>query len=521
MAPSRPSVGAAPEGALSLTESHRDAFGRGTIAALGALLIVSAGAKAALALNWRGYMTGDDLEIVQVAAKYAAGVIYSPWELRCLFHPLVLVWPVMKLAVLAGASDPGTLDLFASVPTLFFSTLSVGLVALLARRWGWPARTALAAAFLYAFAWLALAFGGTPYPRPISTAMLLAAFVLASKKGRPIAACLAAGALTGAAFAVRWSEGVVLLPLLGWTFWRYRDLRRCTAIVAGFAAGASLCAGLVDWLTWGRPFASLFAFVRIMWLEIPEARLAREEGFGWYFYSVLRWLGPVLLLLILYGVRNRRARPPILVGTAIVVLMSCFAHKEWRYLQVAMPFLAMGAAGGWELLRARGLRGLAAAALIVCVPYGFERSAATLGDKVTSGLTAARYLRAMRPRPHILALEQTWAYGEHLWLGNDVEIRELEYRKPFRPSALQAAAGAEIVGGYAQHFDRASLSKLAALGFRPLISFSGGKSYECSLFGRGAFAPLRPAGSPTASDTAVPQPASRHAATLPRSPETR
>jgi hypothetical protein len=426
----------------------------------------------------------------------------------------------MKAGVLAGATDPATLDLLAALPTLFFSSLSVVLVALLARRWGWPVPAALAAAFLYGAAWLPLAYGASPYPRPISTALLLAAFVFATSERRPAAACLAAGALAGAAFAVRWSEGVVLVPLLGWTYWRFRDLRRCAALLAGFAGAACLCAGLVDWLTWGKPFASLFAFVRIMWLEIPEARLAREEGFGWYLYSLLRWLGPILLVLTLYGARSRRSRPALAVGAGIVVLVSCFAHKEWRYLQAAVPFLAMAAAGGWERLRERGLRVVAAAALLLCIPYGLERASATLGDRVESGLAAARYIRAMRPPPRVLALEQTWAYGEHLWLGNAVEIREIEYNKPFRAGAIRrAAAGADVVGAYAQHFDRASLEELAALGFRPLVSFPRGKSFECSLFGRGAFAP-EPRRRDEASETAVPARRTSLPSTIPRAPGT-
>ncbi|MDQ6893237.1 MAG: hypothetical protein M3167_11240 [Acidobacteriota bacterium] len=458
---------------------------------------------------------------MQAAAKYAAGVSYSPWVLRCLFHPLVLVWPVMKAGVLAGASDPGSFDFLAALPTLFFSSLSVALVALLARRWGWPISTALAAAFLYGVAWLPLAYGASPYPRPISTALLLAAFVLATSERRPSAACLAAGALAGAAFAVRWSEGAVLLPLVAWTWWRYGDLRRCAALLAGFAAGAFLCAGLVDWLTWGTPFASLFAFVRIMWLEIPDARLAREKGFVWYLYSILRWLGPILLLLILYGARIRRYRPALVLGAGIVILMSCFAHKEWRYLQAAVPFLAMAAAGGWERLRERGLRAVAAAALLLSLPYGLERASATLGDRVASGLAAARYVRAMRPPPRVLALEQTWAYGEHLWLGNAVEIREIEYNKPFRAGAIrQAAAGADVVGAYAQHVDRASLEELAALGFRPLVSFPRVRSFECSLFGRGAFAPRAPRQRNGASETAAPARWTPLASTIPRAPET-
>jgi hypothetical protein len=422
----------------------------------------------------------------------------------------------MKAGVLAGASDPATFDFLAALPTLVFSSLSVALVALLARRWGWPVPTALAAAFLYGVAWLPLAYGASPYPRPISTALLLAAFILVTTERRAAAACFTAGCLAGAAFAVRWSEGVVLLPLLAWTWWRFHDARRCAALLAGFAAGACLCAGLVDWLTWGKPFASLFAFFRIMWLEIPEARLAREENFVWYFYSILRWLGPILLLLILYSVRERRYRPALALGAGIVLLMSCFAHKEWRYLQAAVPFLAMAAAGGWERLRERGWRAAAAAALLLCIPYGLERASATLGDRVSSGLAAARYIQAMRPQPRVLALEQTWAYGEHLWLGNAVEIREIEYNKPFRAGAIRRdAAGADVVGGYAQHFDRASLRELAALGFRPLVSFPRGKSFECSLFGRGAFAP---GARRAASETAAGEGETHRASTIPRAP---
>jgi hypothetical protein len=197
-----------------------------------------------------------------------------------------------------------------------------------------------------------------------------------------------------------------------------------------------------------------------------------------------------------------------------------------------MPFLAMGAAAGWERLPERGRdwegrqgklswKVLAAASLALCVPYGIERASATLGDRVSSGLAAARYLRAMRPQPRLLALEQTWAYGEHLWLGNDVEIREIEYNKPFRPGAIRRdAAGADVVGGYAQHFDRRSLEELAALGFRPLVSFSGGKSYECSLFGRGAFAPARRAPAGGASERDSPAPAIPQPSTTPHAPGT-
>ena len=70
-------------------------------------------------------------------------------------------------------------------------------------------------------------------------------------------------------------------------------------LLAGFAAGSALCAGLVDWLTWGRPFASLASFVRIMWLEMPGIRLAIEtsEGIESVIHMKTLHLGPEELLV--------------------------------------------------------------------------------------------------------------------------------------------------------------------------------------------------------------------------------
>ena len=50
---------------------------------------------------------GCALEIVETAAKYAAGLDYQPWSLRCLFHPLVLTWPLLRVGVLAPAREHG------------------------------------------------------------------------------------------------------------------------------------------------------------------------------------------------------------------------------------------------------------------------------------------------------------------------------------------------------------------------------------------------------------------------------
>ncbi len=445
-----------------------------------------------LALAWRfpGYLTGDDLEIVQMAARYAAGVSYQPWVLRCLFEPLVFVWPVMKTAVLAGARDPAVLSWTAAIPSALASSLSILLVASLARRCGFSPATAAIASFLYAVHWLPLAYGATPFPRPISTALLLGAFVLVSSPSVRPRAAFAAGALAGAAFAVRWSEGVALIPLLGWTIWRSRSRNHAIVLLAGFSAGAFLCAGITDWVTWGAPFRSLVQFFRIMYLEIPASRLAQEDPFYQYLWDVFHWAGPVAVALLFPAWKDRRSRAPLAVLGVTVLALSAFAHKEWRYLQFAIPFLCLSAAAGWQHLRERRRGVLATLALVLSAAFGLERTWTLLRNKSQAEIAAARYIRSLSPRPRAIAFEQMWAYGEHLWLGNEVRLTEIEYGHPLRPRAIRdAATGADLVGVYARHLDELGRAELAAGGFREIARFRRDLSYECVLFAGRGFVP--------------------------------
>jgi phosphatidylinositol glycan class B len=451
---------------------------------LPALLGSTAALKLFFAWRFDGFMTGDDLEIVESAAKYAVGLSYQPWGIRCLFHPLALVWPVMKAAALLGAIDPGVLSWTAAIPTALFSTAAIALVYALGRQWSWSPAAASAAAFLYAFHWLPLAYGSAPYPRPISAAMLVAAFLLASHPA-PAWRVWAAGVLAGVAFAVRWSEGVILIPLMAWTAWRFRDPRRVATLAGGFIVGAFLSAGLFDWATYGSPFQSLRAFVQTMYLEIPTSRLAQEAPFYDYGWTILRWAGPVQVLLLCLAWKDRRSWRPSLLFLSIVALMSLFAHKEWRYLQSAVPFLALAAALGWERLRVSGRPWLAAAALLLASGWGVERAVSRLSQKSQPAIVAARFLRTLQPAPSVLALEQNWAYGNRLYLGNRVEIRDIVWQRPLTRLAIrEAGMGADVVAVYADHLGDPAKEELKALGFRELAHFRKDAGRECVLYAR-------------------------------------
>ena len=443
---------------------------------------------------------------MQTAAKYALAVRYEPWVLRCLFHPIALVAPILKLGDWLGARDPRVVTWLAALPTAVFSTAAIGLTAALARRFGLSARAAGVAAFFYAFAWLPLAYGASPFPRPISTALLLSAFLAADSPRADIGPGLAAGILAGAAFAVRWSEGIVLIPLCAWAAWRSRSAaalrgaaslpsasRRVLAILGGFVLGTLLFAGLTDWLTWGAPLKSLSEYFQIMYAERPPIQ---DQPIWDYLYTAPHWAGPILLPLLIPAWKETRARPAMALFASIVALLSLFSHKEWRYVQAAVPFLAISAAAGWERLWTRGPRVLAAAAILLAVPYGIERSVSLLSNRSASEIDAARFIVSLRPRPRVLAFVQQWAFGEHLYLGNDVEIREIELFRPVRPRAIrEATATADVAAVYAMYLDDAGRREFERLGFRQIARFQRLRAYECLVFGRGPFAAvIQPSG---------------------------
>jgi hypothetical protein len=236
--------------------------------------------------------------VVETALRYSSDFAYAPWSLRNLFHPVVLVAPLLRLAGFLRALTSAAAPFLAAVPTALASTAAIALLFALVRRLGESESVALAAAFLYAVHWLPWAYGGTPYPRPISTALFLAALLLGTFQRRPILCGALAGALAACVCAVRFSEGILLVPLLGFFWTRSRDLRPLGAVGAGFGVGALLFLGVFDWLTWGAPFRSLSEFARIMIVGSPTPVASWVKP--WYHYgkNVLQWLSPVPLLLI-------------------------------------------------------------------------------------------------------------------------------------------------------------------------------------------------------------------------------
>jgi hypothetical protein len=442
------------------------------------ILAVSTLARLYLARRFYGFLSGDDLEVVQTAAKYALGLEYEPWTLRCVFHPLVLVAPILRIA---EPSDPLVVAWLAALPTILAVSATIWLLFRLSLGLGLTRPASALAALFYALHGLPFGYGSTQFPRPISTMCFVLALLLALQTRKAL--LFVAGLWIGAAFAIRFSEGVLALPLLALIWWRHRSLAALGAAAAGGLLGALLFAGVTDWLTWGRPFASLAEFVRIM--QGPDRPEFPRYDKPWYWYgtSILQWAGPVAVVLALVAVRRPVARVPLLLFSLVVLCYSLFAYKAYRYVQAAIPLLAilMGIGAARLLSASRpAIRSLGWALLLLAPVWGIERSLALLRDKSRTAVDAALWMRTLQPRR--VLLEQQWAYGGSLTFGNGVEIRDLEPRQPLGLAGRELS-GVDAAAFYERDLGEPDRSVLGARGLRQVLRVEG-RPKTVTVYGR-------------------------------------
>lgn len=116
-------------------------------------------------------------------------------------------------------------------------------------------------------------------------------------------------------------------------FFCWRNRSRRIALLAAGAAIPVLLFGLVDWVTWGRPWQSLIAYVQ---MNVMQNRSSLYGTAPWFTYI---WVLPVLLIpSCLFWRRGARRCPFLVVFVLIFVAAhSAIAHKEERFLLPIIP----------------------------------------------------------------------------------------------------------------------------------------------------------------------------------------
>jgi hypothetical protein len=449
-------------------------------------LVVAITTALRLFFAWRffGFQGGDDVEVLEEAFRSALGLDYHPWNVRNLFLPNVLVAPFVRLGNVLGLHETFPLVLCATVPFVVSASLNIVLTYMLALRWLGDRATARAAMAIYAFHWLPLAYGSMPYPRTASTACVLFGVMAMSGTGKDARRGVLAGIALSFAFAVRYSEGMYLLPLLLVAAGEERraSRRRVLGVLGGFAAGTLLSSGLVNALTWGDPLASLTALVRVMLMGEGASGLSTQPPL-FYLQRILFWLPLPLLPALVLAPRSRRVRQAWVFLAVPLVVLSFIQHKELRYLQGAIPFLAILGAAGLAAMRKRW-RPVAATALLALTLVSETLGVRVLAGKSMAAVVAARGM-ASDPAVKVVALSQAWAYGDRLYFGNGVEVRGLP-TPPRERDLEEKIPGADRVALYDKDLaeDPALAAVLARRGFAPTRLLRWGESQAVVVFAR-------------------------------------
>ena len=376
------------------------------------LAILSTAVRVWLAHHYYGFETGDDVEIAQEAFRVALGLDYTPWGIRNLFASNAIVAPLLALVSLLGVTDPFALAALARYPFILFAGINIVLVYFLGRAW-FSEQAGFIAAALYSIHWLPLVFGSSLYPRvPATTFVLLAALAIARQR------YFAAGVLASLAFTMRYSEIVYLLPFLFRSAaaepplsYQSGDWRRRTPkLLAAFGIGVLLFVGIYDWLTWGRPFASLVEFARYTLVARESSSLMKDQPPWWYIAALPQWLAPPLWPFLW---RERRKALAFIVLP--VLALSVIHHKELRYLQAVIPFAMILAAAGALAWWQGGRRKLVIVLLVLALPLQLARIR-SIEKRTMAAVDAARWMQSAKR----VAVSQQWAYGGKLFL-RDVE----------------------------------------------------------------------------------------------------
>ena len=269
---------------------------------------------------------------------------------------------------------------------------------------------------------------------------------------------------------------------------------RLALLLAGALLSICVTVGLYDWLTWGSPFRSAIRFAHLTLVEPDFASRVKYQSPLWYATNLLRWLAPTLLPLFWFA----RRRVPWLFLVVPFVALSLVKHKELRYTQSMIPFVAVAAAIGASMLWSKR-RALAIVLVALSLVWNLA-GIRTFARKSQPAVLAAQWLASQHVQR--LVTSQLWAYGDRLYLGTTMDLTDLGSPPQVNAAAI---ARADAVALWETDLDHAELTQaLAANGFHALRTFRDGPARPVVVF----TIPRESAGSGRAGGTHQPATAS-------------
>jgi hypothetical protein len=246
------------------------------------------------------------------------------------------------------------------------------------------------------------------------------------------------------------------------------------AILLGVAIGAGITVGLYDWITWGAPFRSAIKFAHLTLVEPDFASRVKYQSPVWYLTNILRWLSPAMLPLL--WVARRRVRWLYIIIP--LVALSIVKHKELRYVQAIIPFIAVAAGIGASMLW-RERRKLAIVLVAVSLVWHVT-GLRYFARKSQPAVMAAQWLASQGVKR--LAVSQLWAYGDRLYLGEPMDVTDMA-SPPRRPA--EELASADWIALWETDLDDAAVAQTLAVNrFHAVHIFRDGPARAVVVFHR-------------------------------------
>jgi len=386
----------------------------------------------ALRLTWasvyHGFLTGDDVEILESAFDQVGLINYEPWTIRSLFLPKVVIAPVLWVAKSIGFHSTRHLIFIARVPVIIIGILSIWLLFHIAHALTKDKITSLVSASLFSFHTIPLAFGSTVYPRVVSTFFILCCCYVGLKVINPYISGTCAGIFFSLAFACRYSEIIYLIPIL-FLFYKHtipnRGKKKLTAsFVLSSVLFGCIFIGFFDYITWGKWFASLRQFFIYTLVEKKASAQIPNQPLFWYIDNSKKWI-PIFYLIP--SILSFRKKGSLISWVFIVIpllVLSSIHHKEIRYLQGIVPFICLATGIGVHRIYRYGLKYIAIILVLCAVFNGVRQGNKLLSNKSTAAVEAALDL-IDDDAVKTIALSQPWAYGDLLYFAKTINFEVL------------------------------------------------------------------------------------------------
>jgi hypothetical protein len=317
-----------------------------------ALVLAAAVPRLVLAVRDQGALWPDEIfQSLEPAHRVVFGYGFVPWEFQAgarswLFPGVfVLLW---KAAAAVGVHSGAAFVVVAKLWMVALAVVGIHAVTRLADRLGGPRAGALGGLLAATYPALII-YGHRCMAEMASGSVLVLVAWLWLEGGRR--RMFLAGLLGATAVFLRYQNGLVVLGLFVALLVSPRR-REALAFAAGGALG--LVGGeLLDWITWGRPFHSLAAYLRYNLLQ------GKSTAYGvapWSYYLETSWRSTGVSFAVLAlgtAAAWRRAPALVTVGLAFVAVHALIPHKEYRFLLPVTPLLVALSAVGLDALLAR------------------------------------------------------------------------------------------------------------------------------------------------------------------------